>query len=91
MLQWILIAAVVGQACGIKIPLNQFKAEVYREPPIYGPIRTTAVELEYVEQRVDNFDPTNDATWQMVKLIVVELLKLDTLMQIYCVVCIRFL
>ncbi|XP_037044551.1 putative serine protease K12H4.7 [Bradysia coprophila] len=65
MLRWLFILAIVGRACTIRIPLIQFKSEVYREPLIDGPIRTTAVELEYVEQRVDNFDPTNDATWQM--------------------------
>lgn len=66
MFRLMFIVAIVGHACSIKIPLSQFKAEIYREPPVYGPIKTTAVELEYVEQRVDNFDPTNDATWQMV-------------------------
>lgn len=66
MLRLIFIVAIVGQGFAVKIPLTQFKTEIYREPPIYGPIRTTAVELEYVEQRLDNFDPTNDATWQMV-------------------------
>lgn len=63
----LLLVAIVGPVYTIKIPLTHLKSKIYREPPIYGPIRTTAVELEYVEQRVDNFDPTNDATWQMVK------------------------
>lgn len=69
MLRWIFLVAIVAPTYAIKIPLTQFKTEIHREPPIYGPIRTTTVELEYVEQRVDNFDPTNYATWQMVKLI----------------------
>lgn len=69
MLRWTLIVSIiVGQVLGIKIPSAQFKAELHREPPIYGPIRTTAVEQEYVEQRLDNFDPTNNATWQMVRI-----------------------
>lgn len=67
MLRWIFVVSVVGLVSGVKIPLSQIKAPIYQEPHIYGPIRTTAVELEYVEQRVDNFDAANDATWQMVK------------------------
>lgn len=66
MLRWIFVLAIVARVCAIRVPLIQLKSEVHREPFIDGPIQTTDVETEYVEQRVDNFDPTNDATWQMV-------------------------
>lgn len=70
MVRLAIIVAVIGQAIVMasagKIPLSHFKTQIYREPPIPEAKSIKAVELEYIEQRVDNFDPTNDATWQMV-------------------------
>lgn len=40
---------------------------LHREPPIVGIDRSTrAVTLHTIEQRVDNFDPQNNATYKMV-------------------------
>lgn len=65
-----IIVAILGQvitiACAAKIPIGQFKTRIYREPPIPEQKGTLAPVLEYIEQNVDNFDPTNDATYQMV-------------------------
>lgn len=52
--------------CAAKIPVSQFKNRIYREPPIPEAKTPRIPELEYIEQKVDNFDPTNDATYQMV-------------------------
>lgn len=66
MLRLLIIVAIIGQAFTVKIPLSQLRNQVHREPPIPEQQSIADVELEYVEQRVDNFDPTNNATWQMV-------------------------
>jgi len=66
MLCLVVIIAVIGQACAVKIPISHLKTRIYREPPIiYDQQSTAAVELEYIQQRLDNFDPTNNGTWQM--------------------------
>lgn len=66
MLRLIVIVAIIGQAFAVKIPLSQLRGQAFREPYIPEQQSIADVELEYVEQRLDNFDPTNDATWQMV-------------------------
>lgn len=40
---------------------------INREPPIYPQRSTRAVELEYIDQLVDNFNPQNSDTYRMVK------------------------
>jgi len=66
MFRLLIIVAVIGPALTTKIPLRHFKTQINREPEIISNMKSTAaVELEYIEQQVDNFDPTNDATWQM--------------------------
>lgn len=70
MLRVAVILAIFGQvitiACAAKIPIGHFKTRLYREPPIPEQKSTLAPVLEYIEQNVDNFDPANDATYQMV-------------------------
>lgn len=39
------------------------------EPPIPQQKSNRTPELEFVMQRLDNFDPTNTETWQMVRII----------------------
>lgn len=66
----LILVQAISMACAAKIPLSRFKSRVYREPPVSGDARgeqsIQAPVLEYLEQNLDNFDPTNDATWQMV-------------------------
>lgn len=39
---------------------------INREPQIYPQRSTRAVELEYIDQHVDNFNPQNTDTYRMV-------------------------
>lgn len=70
MLRKVILVVILMQAISItwavKIPITQFKNRIYREPPIPEAKTPRVPELEYIEQNVDNFDPTNDATYQMV-------------------------
>lgn len=38
----------------------------FSEPPVPEQKSNRSPELEFVTQRLDNFDPTNNETWQMV-------------------------
>lgn len=67
----ILFLALIGHsilvASAAKIPISHFKTLLYREPPLLSEtISPQAPVLEYIEQNVDNFNPTNDATYRMV-------------------------
>lgn len=70
MLRLTIFVAIIGQAilmtCAGKIPISHFKTLLYREPPVPEPKSIQSPVEEYVEQNVDNFDPNNDATYQMV-------------------------
>lgn len=46
---------------------KQGRSFIFREPPIYGELRGSpkAVTLHTIQQRVDNFDPQNNATYAM--------------------------
>lgn len=70
MLRLALLVVVIGQAilwtCAVRIPISQFKTHLHREPPISEAKTPRVPRLEYIEQRVDNFDPNNEATFQMV-------------------------
>lgn len=46
---------------------NKERSFIFREPPIYGELRSSprAVTLHTIKQRVDNFDPQNNATYDM--------------------------
>lgn len=73
MLRLALCVAVIGQAvllaCAAKIPASEFRARLYREPPLKDDvISPLSPVLETVEMRVDNFNPNNDATFQMVRM-----------------------
>ncbi|KAJ6639188.1 putative serine protease K12H4.7 [Pseudolycoriella hygida] len=65
-----ILLAVIGQVicfvCSAKIPVSHFKNLLYREPPVPEPKTPRLPELEYVEQRLDNFNSNNEATFQMV-------------------------
>lgn len=43
-----------------------------REPPLPRQQSNRAVVLEYIDQRVDNFNPQNTGTYKMVKLCPIE-------------------
>ncbi len=67
----IIFLAIIGHAismgCATRIPIGHFKTLLHREPPI-SEAKTPRIPVqEYLEQRVDNFDPNNDATYQMVR------------------------
>lgn len=66
MLRLIVIVAIIGQALAVKITLSTLRSGIYRDPLFTEQESIADVELEYIEQRLDNFDQTNDATWQMV-------------------------
>lgn len=61
-----IIAQAILMTCAIKIPISHFKTLLNREPPIPEAKSPRIPQLEYIEQKVDNFDPNNDATYQMV-------------------------
>lgn len=70
----ILFVAIIGPviltALAANVPISQFKTLLYREPPILSDaISPQAPVLEYIDQNVDNFNPNNEATYRMVRII----------------------
>lgn len=63
-----LIGHAVFMASATKIPISHFNKLLHREPPIPVAKTPRIPVLEHIEQKVDNFDPTNDATYQMVTI-----------------------
>lgn len=47
--------------------VSQSKINLHREPLIDGPVTfaNETVDVKWIEQQVDNFDPQNEETWQM--------------------------
>lgn len=70
MVRLIVFVSIIGQvilmANAAKIPISHFKTLLHREPPIPEAQSPRIPVLEYVEQNVDNFNPANDDTYQMV-------------------------
>lgn len=73
----VLIGQAILMASAIKIPINHFNKLLHRGPPIPEAKTPRMPVLEYIEQRVDNFDPNNDATYQMVISIWISLVGND--------------
>lgn len=65
-----IIGPVILTASAANVPISQFKTLLYREPPILSDaISPQAPVLEYIDQNVDNFNPNNEATYRMVRII----------------------
>lgn len=68
----IVVSLMVGQmvfASTYKCARENF----YPEPPIPDRKSSRTPELGFVTQRLDNFDPTNNRTWEMVCVTITRL------------------
>lgn len=74
MLTHILVCSLVAAAfCETPIQINDKNLFGFREPPVpKSKSLTFNVKQEWIDQRVDNFDPQNGETYKMVGSIVVS-------------------
>lgn len=66
MIRNIFLVLIVWQILSFATAHKFLRESFCREPPIPEQKSNRTAELEFVTQRLDNFDPANSETWQMV-------------------------